>query len=248
MACANPINYNSTNYDTSGTNTCIKPQEFDKMCDYSSSKPFQNLQGPPSNSKIKTYWSKGWVKAPLKNCALTFTQYVAWQAIPKGSQMITKRGSYREGDGYTGTGNGLLNPINISVGKVSKQYGGNSGKLMADKQYCAKFPDMLHGLAAAMHFYIESYHGQNVCQLNNRQQGFLENDEKKQHDCIGMAALRLRWVTEKCHKMGIKPNEQLNLKDKETLFLAVSAAASNENGLTFQRGFLERAYALCKVK
>lgn len=230
---------------TIGTvDSCIKPQEFDKMCDYKSNTPFKNLQGPPSDSKIKEYWNNGSVKAPLKNCALTFTEYMSFLSQKKGSNMIKKTGNIPSGNSYSGTGNGLNNPINISRGDISKKYGGNSAKIMSDGQPCAIFKDMLHGLAASMHFYIDKYHGQNICQLNNRQQGYVELDGKEMHDCIGMAALRLRWVTNNCNKTGIKPNEQLDLKDKDTLFICINAASLSENGITFQRNFLESAYAL----
>jgi hypothetical protein len=232
---------NSENKNINFNGTCMKPQEFDKLCNYSSNKPFANLPGPPSDSKIKTYWKNGSVKAPLKT-ALTFTQYISWLTIPVGSKMIKKNGNIPSGDGYTGKGNGLNNPINISYSKLSQQYGGNSAKKMADGQRAAIFPNMLNGLAAGMHYFIINYHGKNTCQLNNQQQGYVSLDGKEVHDCIGMAALRLRWVTNNCKKTGLKPYEQLNLKDKETLFNFINSASSIESGLTFQRGFLERAY------
>ena len=235
---------NGINYATNGVSSCIKPQEFDAMCNYKSNTPFENLQGPPSNSKIKLYWSKGWVKAPLKNCALTFTEYMSWQSMPIGSQMVTKTANIPSGDYYIGTDNGLNNPINISVGKISKMYDGNRESIRSDGQKAAVFPDMKRGLAAAMHFYIENYHGKNICQLNNKHQGYVSLDGTQIHDCIGMAALRLRWVTNNCQQMGLKPYEQLNLKDKNTLFASINSAANIENKLLFHLQFLEGAYAL----
>ena len=248
MSCYNnSVGNNGTTLVYNGNDACVSPNDFDKYCNYSTNKPFSNIPGPPSNSKIKTYWNRGDVKAPLKS-VLTWNQYLSYQSIPKGSKMITKRGNIPSGNSYTGKGNGLNNPINLSCGKISKLYGGNSSKKMADGQKNAIFPDMKSGLAASMHFYIDSYHGQNMCQLNNRQQGYFSKDCSEMHDGYGMAALRLRWVTHNCQKTGIRPEEQLNLKDKETLFTVVSSAASAENGLTFQRGFLESAYAMVKNK
>lgn len=235
------------NVSTDGGQACLSPQEFDSKVDYNSNQPFKNLQGPPNNSKIETYWKRGDVKAPIK-LILTFSQYVSYQGIPKGSKMITKSSNIPSGNSYTGKGNGLNNPINLSCGKISKLYGGNSVKVMADGQKNAVFSNMKNGLAAAMHFYIDFYHGQNMCQLNNRQQGYYSKDCSDIHDGIGMAALRLRWVTHNCKKTDIKPYEQLNLKDKNTLFTVVNAAASVENGLIFQKGFLEDAYSLVKNK
>ena len=234
---------NGNTYATNSVESCIKPQEFDNLCDYNSSRPFANLVGPPQNSKIKEYWENGDVKAPLANCALTFTEYMSWQSMPKGSNMVTKSGNIPSGNGYTGKGNGLNNPINISFGKISKTYWGDkSQKKMADGQMAAVFPDMVSGLAAAMHWYVENYHGLNMCQLNNRHQGYVSLDGKEIHDCVGMAALRLRWVTNNCKQTGVKPDQQLNLKDKKTLFTMVNSASKVENGLTFQQGFLEEAY------
>lgn len=250
MACYTKEN-NTTlefaNGSVDGGQACLSPQEFDSKVDYNSNQPFKNLQGPPSGSKIQTYWKRGDVTGPGK-IDLTFAQYVGYQNIPKGSKMITKNGNIPEGSSWTGKGNGLNNPINLSCGKISKLYGGNSAKTMADGQKNAIFSDMKNGLAAAMHFYIDVYHGLNMCQLNNRQQGYYSKDCSDIHDGVGMTALRLRWVTHNCKKTGIKPDEQLNLKDKETLFTVVSASASAENGLVFQRGFLESAYALVKNK
>lgn len=250
MDCLNIENNTSlefANGSVDGGQPCLSPQEFDSKVDYNSGNPFKNLQGPPNNSKIKIYWQRGDVKERIK-LKLTFSQYVSYQGIPKGSKMITKNSNIPSGSSYTGKGNGLNNPINLSYGKISKLYGGNSVKTMADGQKNAVFPDMKKGLAAAMHFYIDSYHGQNMCQINNRQQGYYSQDCSEMHDGVGMAALRLIWVTHNCKKMDIKPDEQLNLKDKNTLFTVVSAAAAIENGLKFQKGFLEEAYALVQNK
>lgn len=227
--------------------SCVSPQEFDSMVDYNSKQPFKNLQGPPVGSKISIYWKRGDVTAP-GNIILTLTEYVKYQSIKVGSQMTTKSMNIPSGNSYTGKGNGLNNPVNLSCGSISKLYGGNESHTMSDGQKNAKFPNMESGVAAAMHFYIETYHGKNVCQVNNQHQGYFSQDCKDIKDGIGMAALRLRWVSHNCSKLNLKPNEQLNLKDKETLFAFISSTSYSENGITLQRGLLEKAYAMVKNK
>lgn len=226
--------------------SCISPQQFDSMVDYNSTSPFSQLNGPSSDSKIKTYWNRGDVKAKVSSkLVLTWSEYISYQSL---KNMVTKSITIPSGNSYIGKGNGCNNPTNVSLGKISKLYGGTTSKKMSDGQKNAVFPNMESGLATSMHFYIEQYHGKNLCQLNNQHQGYYTKDCTEIHDGIGMAALRLRWVTDNSKRVGIKPNEQLNMKDKETLYAMVSSGAKSENGLTFQRGFLDKAYALVKNK
>lgn len=229
-------------FDTSGKKSCISGPDFDKYCNYNSNTPFASLHGPPNNSKIKKYWSRGDVKAPLK-CILTWSQYLSYQQMKVGSNLGTAKKDIKNGNGYTGKINaGTNNPGNLSYGDLTKSYGATKTKTVSDGVKLAVFPDMAHGLAAMMAYIVKKFNGLNVCQINNTYQGFYTQDESSMHDCIGFAALRLRWVTGVCNSIGIKPYVQLNLNDKETLFAVINGVAGRENGLTFQRGLLESAY------
>lgn len=215
--------------------------QVDAYIDFNSNKPFERLPGPPPDSKILAYWKRGDVKAPIK-LALTFGQYLAAQKIPKGGNLQKIRYTGPMGDSYSGKGNGLNNPTNLSLSKWSKLYGGNSSKKMADGQNNAVFNSMFDGLCASMHFIIDQYHGRNICQLNNQHQGYVNQDGPAMHDVFGMAALRLRWVTNKCKSMGIAPEVQPDLRDPDTLFMLVNAMSKSENSLTFGRDMLMKAY------
>lgn len=232
-----------SNFSSDGKGACINPAEFDKMVDYNSKNPFKNLKRPP-NPQDSTYWDKGWVTAPA-NLKITFSQYIEYQKKKVGENMKTYVCTkIPSGSSYTGKGNGRNNPINVSMNEKSKKYGVTKSSTSSSGRQNAIFPDMKHGLAFAMAFYVHNHNGKNLCQLNNSMQGFYENDEKVKRDCVGMTALRLRWISNYVINTGIEPNEQLNMNDKETLFALMYGVALNENGVTFQRGFLESAYQL----
>lgn len=225
------------------------PKEIDALIDFNSEYPFAKfaLYGPPADSNIKIYWngpSHGFLnhKCRLK---LTFSQYISACAKQKGTNLQTIQANIPEGNSYTGKGNGLNNPTNLSYCDLAKAFGSTGAKIMSDKQKNAVFPDMLHGLAANMVFLYRSYHGQNVCHMNNRHQGYVNKDK----DRLGMAALRLRWVSGMMNDLGISdPGINFNLNDKNTLFAFVNGMSKRENSLRFQRGMLESAYNLAKQK
>ena len=229
-----PVNLNYVDYNN-----------IDKYIDYNSNDPFRNLPNPPQNSKILTYWKRGDVKAKIK-LGLTFSDYIKAQKLPIGQNLKRLRFSGNSGNGYKGKGNGLNNPINLSYGNIAKMYNSISSKKMSDGQNNAVFSNIVDGLAASMHFIIKEYHGKNLCQLNNKHQGYVNLDSvpppKGIGDPFGMASLRLQWVTHQCRKTGIGPFDQLDLKDKDTLFELTNSMSRIENGMTFERGLLEQAY------
>jgi hypothetical protein len=230
----------------------LAPSEYDKYIDYNSDDPFANLPGPPEGSGILKYWNRGDVRSKGK-LRLTWGTYLAATKMGIGGSLVTRPFTGPAGDIATGRGNGLNNPINLSFGTIAKKYGATGFKVMADKQKNAIFPSLVNGLAASMHFYIAEYHGKNVCQLNNQQQGFYVNDsipvsQRGIGDPLGMAALRLRWVTSKMNSLNISATDQLNLHDRDTLYASVAAAAKIENGMIFGRQFLDKAYALVQNK
>lgn len=146
--CYSNLNTNS-NYTVVSGASCVSPNDFDSLCNYNSNRPFANLPGPTSDSKIKTYWKRGDVTYPLK-CKLTWNEYISYQKIPIGTKLGTTSLQTFSSSGKKG--NGLNNPVNLSYGDIAKMYGSTGSKTMSDGQKNAVFPDIESGLAAAMHF------------------------------------------------------------------------------------------------
>lgn len=221
---------------------------IDSYIDYNSDNPFARLPGPPAGSKIALYWANGSVKSKGR-VLLTFSQYMQYAAMSTGTSLtrIPFTGpADNTGDSWSGKGNGRNNPVNISYGALAKKWGSTGSRKAADGQPCAVFDNMKHGLCASMEFLMNEYHGQNICQINNRHQGYVKNDAvpppKGIGDPLGMAALRLKWVTHQCNKTGLRPFQQLDMRDKDTIFQLTNAVSKNENGFTFGYKYLDDAY------
>lgn len=127
------------------------------------------------------------------------------------------------------------NPCNISASNDSL---GVSGKAtMGDGQGAAVFDNVIDGIASAMRLYRRKYGKKNVAQMDNGMRRYYNRNEP-----IGLTALRLHGVTQKCKQLGISPADKLNTDDKWTLCSFVALTAKHETGSTLSRETLDKAY------
>lgn len=129
------------------------------------------------------------------------------------------------------------NPCNVSAPSYAVGVVGNSR--MGDGQPAAVFNSIENGIATAMRLYKKKYGKKNIPQMNNGMQSYYDRNEP-----MGLSALRLYSVTNKCKQLGISPSDRLNTDDKWTLCSFVAIMAKNETGSTLSRETLDKAYKI----
>ena len=109
-----------------------------------------------------------------------------------------------------------------------------------------KFQNMLTGLAVSMGFFEKKCNGMNICQIYNFIIGKDKHKSKKESECLIDIVLLLRFISDISRQTKIKPDEQLNLTDKETLLNIVNEWSTEVSGITFKENFLQSAYQAYK--
>lgn len=137
---------------------------------------------------------------------------------------------------YDTAGGRNNNPCNISI-PVEFAVGAVGTQSMADGQRAGKFDNVVDGVASTMRLYREYYGNRSFPQMNNGLQGYYSRNEP-----IGLSALRLYYVTNKCKQLGIDPNTIIDTDDKWTLCSFVNSMAQSETGSTLSRETLDEAY------
>lgn len=137
------------------------------------------------------------------------------------------------------------NPFDISPSSndIIKSIGSTKAR---DGQTFAIYKTRIDGIVNAMRLYYTKYNGMSIRTLNNGVQGF--NDQLiKQLGQIGFddySRLKRSWITNVAKYLGINPRIRLNLSDKNTMFMLLSAIGKYETGTRLSLADLEQAWAI----
>lgn len=181
---------------------------------------------------VKTYDARRITTRPIIN----YQQFEDLLNDTTGKVITFDRVPYSQKTVLKAKGGENNNPCNISV--PSEYAVGAVGlQKMGDGQKAGKFDNIVNGVASTMRLYRERYGNRSFPQMNNGMQEYYRRNEP-----IGLTALRLIYVTNKCKQLGIDPNAIINTDDKWTLCSFVDAMAQSETGSTLSRELLDKAY------
>lgn len=213
---------------------CPNPEEFDKLCNYESKRPFSKIEYSPKDSRFNTYWTD------VKNYGISnirYSQYISYVNKELGKDSVSPKKDFP-----SETKNKHSNNTgSVSFTKeIKSKFGSNGSSTKKDGQKAAKFNSYIEGTAACMYVLQKLYNQKNICQINSKYQGGNTEGE----NCIVWCALRLNWCSRVSNYSGIELNKQLDLTNKDILKALTYGICSQETGISLSNEDLESAYSL----